>query len=80
MSSIRAEERDGGLGMINGKQQKEREKVTEVELPAKYLKPFFRGNMMHLISLYLVKNSVSTIDFCLLKIIWKITKLNMTLN
>lgn len=37
MSSIRAEERGSGLGLIHGKQEKEREKLAEVELPEKYL-------------------------------------------
>lgn len=42
--------------------------------------PFFRGNMMLFISLYLVKTNMSTVDLCLLKIIWKTTKLRMTFN
>lgn len=37
MGRIRAEERGGGLGLIHRKQEKEREKAAEVELPAKYL-------------------------------------------
>lgn len=40
MSSIIAKERGNGLGLINGKQDKERDKVAEVELPTKYLAIF----------------------------------------